>query len=54
MLTEAIIEMVRGGLGVATFARWAAAPQLASGAVVGLPLTANGFQPHVVGGAIAG
>jgi hypothetical protein len=44
MLTEAIIEMVRGGLGVATSARWAAAPQLASGVVVGLPLTANGFS----------
>jgi LysR family transcriptional regulator, regulator for metE and metH len=44
MLTEAIIEMVRGGLGVSTIARWAVAPQLASGAVVGLPLTANGFH----------
>jgi len=44
MLTEAIIEMVRGGLGVAAIARWAVAPQLASGAVVGLPLTANGFH----------
>ena len=44
MLTEAIIEMVRGGLGVATVARWAAAPQLASGAVVGLSLTAGGFR----------
>jgi LysR family transcriptional regulator, regulator for metE and metH len=44
MLTEAIIEMVRGGLGVAAIARWAVAPQLASGAVVGLPLTAHGFH----------
>jgi LysR family transcriptional regulator, regulator for metE and metH len=44
MLTEAIIEMVRGGLGVAAVARWAAAPQLASGAVVGLSLTAEGFR----------
>jgi LysR family transcriptional regulator for metE and metH len=43
MVTEAIIEMVRGGLGVAALARWAVAPQLASGAVVGLPLTAHGF-----------
>jgi LysR family transcriptional regulator for metE and metH len=43
MVTEAIIEMVRGGLGVAALARWAVAPQLASGAVVGLPLTARGF-----------
>jgi LysR family transcriptional regulator, regulator for metE and metH len=44
MLTEAIIEMVRGGLGVAAIARWAVAPQLASGAVVGIPLTAVGFH----------
>jgi len=44
MLTEAIIEMVRGGLGVAAIARWAVAPQLASGVVVGLPLTAHGFH----------
>jgi LysR family transcriptional regulator, regulator for metE and metH len=44
MLTEAIIEMVRGGLGVAAIARWAVAPQLASGVVVGLPLTAQGFH----------
>lgn len=43
-LTEAIIEMVKGGLGVAMMARWAVAPQLASGAVIGLPLTAQGFH----------
>jgi LysR family transcriptional regulator for metE and metH len=43
MLTEAIIEMVKGGLGVAALARWAVAPQLASGAVIGKPLTANGL-----------
>jgi LysR family transcriptional regulator, regulator for metE and metH len=43
-LTEAIIEMVKGGLGVATMARWAVAPQLASGAVIGLQLTAQGFH----------
>jgi LysR substrate binding domain len=43
-LTEVIIEMVRGGLGVAAIARWAVAPQLASGVVVGLPLTASGFH----------
>ena len=44
MLTEGIIEMVRAGLGVASLPRWAAAPQLASGAVVGLPVTAQGFR----------
>jgi LysR family transcriptional regulator for metE and metH len=44
MLTEAIIEMVKGGLGVSALARWAVAPQLESGAVVGLPLTEHGFH----------
>jgi DNA-binding transcriptional LysR family regulator len=44
MLTEAIVEMVRAGLGVASLPRWAAAPQLASGAVIGLPVTAQGFR----------
>jgi LysR family transcriptional regulator, regulator for metE and metH len=44
MLTEAIIEMVRGGLGVAVLARWAVAPQLASGAVLGLSLTPRGYH----------
>jgi LysR family transcriptional regulator, regulator for metE and metH len=44
MLTEAIIEMVRGGLGVAVFARWAVAPQLASGALVGVSLLEHGFH----------
>lgn len=43
-LTEAIIEMVIAGLGVACLPGWAAAPQLVSGAVIGLPLTAQGFH----------
>jgi LysR family transcriptional regulator, regulator for metE and metH len=43
-LTEAIVEMVKGGLGVAAVAHWAVAPQLASGALVGLPLTAHGVR----------
>ena len=38
MLTEAILEMVIGGLGVAALPRWAAGPQLASRSLVGLPL----------------
>jgi LysR family transcriptional regulator, regulator for metE and metH len=44
MLTEAIIEMVIAGLGVASLPGWAAAPQLASGSVVGIPLSAQGFH----------
>lgn len=44
MLTDVIIEMVMGGLGVAALARWAVAPQLASGALVGLSLTEQGFR----------
>jgi LysR family transcriptional regulator for metE and metH len=43
-LTEAIIEMVKGGLGVAALARWAVAPHLASGALVGLPITQYGLR----------
>ena len=44
MLTDAIIEMVRGGLGVAALAKWAVLPQLDSGALVGLSLTKQGFR----------
>jgi LysR family transcriptional regulator, regulator for metE and metH len=44
MLTAAIIEMVIAGLGIACLPGWAAAPQLASGAVIGVPLTAQGFN----------
>jgi LysR family transcriptional regulator, regulator for metE and metH len=44
MLTDVIIEMVRGGLGVAAMARWAVAPQLDSEVLVGLPFTEQGFR----------
>jgi LysR family transcriptional regulator, regulator for metE and metH len=43
-LTDVIIEMVRGGLGVAPLAKWAVLPQLDSGALVGLSLTEQGFR----------
>ncbi len=60
-LTEAIVELVRANLGITVLARWAVAPYLRSGALVGVTLTPRGFyrqwsvvvpraiaaQPHV-------
>ena len=43
-LTEAIVELVKAGLGISVLARWAVAPQLRDGALVGVPLTARGFH----------
>jgi LysR family transcriptional regulator for metE and metH len=43
-LTEAIVELVKAGLGVSVLARWAVAPQLRSGEVAGLPITERGVH----------
>ncbi|HEX8695780.1 MAG TPA: LysR family transcriptional regulator [Longimicrobium sp.] len=43
-LTEAILELVKAGMGITVLARWAAAPLVESGAVRALPLTAHGFR----------
>ena len=45
-LTEAIIEMVKAGLGIGVMARWAVAPQIEAGSLVGVPLTAKGLHRH--------
>jgi len=42
-LTEAIVEMVKAGLGVGVMARWAVAAQVEAGALRALRLTSKGF-----------
>jgi LysR family transcriptional regulator for metE and metH len=44
MLTDVIIEMVRGGLGVAALAKWAVLPQLDAGTLIGLRFTEHGLH----------
>jgi LysR family transcriptional regulator for metE and metH len=44
LLTEAITELVKAGLGVAVLAGWAVQPLVDSGALVARPLTARGLH----------
>ncbi len=43
-LTEAIVELVRAGLGVGVLARWAVAPHVAMGTLETVPITEKGLQ----------
>jgi LysR family transcriptional regulator for metE and metH len=43
-LTEAILEMVKAGLGVSVMARWAVKEQVESGQLVARPLTSKGLH----------
>lgn len=42
-LTEAIIELVKAGLGITVMARWAIKPYVESGQLIALPLTEVGL-----------
>ncbi|PYS73850.1 MAG: LysR family transcriptional regulator [Acidobacteria bacterium] len=42
-LTEAIVEMVKAGIGVGILSRWTVSPQLEAGVISALPLTRNGL-----------
>ena len=43
-LTEAMVELVRAGMGVAVLARWAVAREIDDGSLIAVPLTSRGFQ----------
>lgn len=43
-LTEAILELVKAGMGVSILARWAAQPALDAGSVVAIPVTSPGVR----------
>lgn len=43
-LTEAIVELVKAGLGISVLARWAVGPQLRDGSLTARSLTEHGFR----------
>ncbi len=45
-LTEAIVEMVKAGVGIGILSRWSVAPQVEAGAIRGLALTKRGLYRH--------
>lgn len=46
MLTEAMIEMARAGLGVAVLPRWSAQPSIAARSLIPLSITRRGIRRH--------
>ncbi len=49
-LTEAIVEMVKAGIGVASLARWAVQPYIDSGSLVAVRLGPKGLESRVARG----
>lgn len=45
-LTEGFVELAAAGVGVGLLARWAAAPYIRSGKIVGRPMGARGLRRH--------
>jgi LysR family transcriptional regulator for metE and metH len=53
-LTEAIVEMVKAGLGIGALARWAVARELANGSLVGVPVEGGALKRRWAAATLAG